>query len=232
MVTANSPVAQAVYGVTMCGWVNPTAFNGTVDTVTAFSRDSATNSRIGLAYLNTGAVRGVGRCGDGDSLRLLSGTAGLVQTGIWQHIAASLDYTNKLIRVYYNGTLDATSAPVVWADAPSANTASATGSIGGGHRTDGIYETVKAYIDDVRIYSRVLSDAELATIYACRGTDGIVQSLGHRYLLNELNSGAAVSTTANSVKDCGPLNYSAAADATGASFNYDQSILKFRRRSF
>jgi len=40
-------------------------------------------------------------------------------------------------------------------------------------------------LEDIRIYDRVLSDAECATIHACKGTDGISFGLLNRWLLNE-----------------------------------------------
>ena len=43
---------------------------------------------------------------------------------------------------------------------------------------------------DVRFYNRILSADEVATIYACRGHDGIVSGLVGRWKLDELAAGA------------------------------------------
>lgn len=59
-----------------------------------------------------------------------------------------------------------------------------------------------AYVEDVRIYNRVLSLAEAQTIYACKGDDNIVYGLLHRYLLNEGSQGAVASGT-GVLKDVG-----------------------------
>jgi hypothetical protein len=58
-------------------------------------------------------------------------------------------------------------------------------------------------IDDVRIYNRNLSAAEMATIFAARGHDAIVDGLVSRWLMNEKAPGATASG-ASSIKDIGP----------------------------
>ncbi len=58
-------------------------------------------------------------------------------------------------------------------------------------------------ISDARLYDRALSAAEMQTVHAVRGRDGIVDGLLHRYLLNEGAPGvAAVGAGLN--KDSGP----------------------------
>lgn len=48
-------------------------------------------------------------------------------------------------------------------------------------------------LEDVRMYNRALSAAEMKTIHAARGRDGIVDGLIHRWLLNEGYEGQSAS---------------------------------------
>ena len=58
------------------------------------------------------------------------------------------------------------------------------------------------YLQDVRIYNRVLTANEVQTIYASQGNDSIVSGLTNRWLLND---GVEYSSTADStVQDYGP----------------------------
>lgn len=59
------------------------------------------------------------------------------------------------------------------------------------------------HLADVRVYTRALTAAEMQTIYASRGTDGIVDGLLHRWPLDELELGAAATGT-GTIKDVGP----------------------------
>jgi len=58
------------------------------------------------------------------------------------------------------------------------------------------------YLEDIRIYDRVLSAGEVETIYACKGIDNITYGLLHRYMLNELPMDLTASGV-GSIKDLG-----------------------------
>jgi alpha-tubulin suppressor-like RCC1 family protein len=58
------------------------------------------------------------------------------------------------------------------------------------------------YLEDIRIYNRVLSLQEIQTIYACPGMDNIVYGLLNRFMLNESHQGATAGG-AGFIKDCG-----------------------------
>jgi len=57
-------------------------------------------------------------------------------------------------------------------------------------------------VEDLRIYHRVISAPEVATIFACRGTDSIVYELHHRWKINEGPYGV-VASGAGIIKDEG-----------------------------
>ena len=81
---------------------------------------------------------------------------------------------------------------------------------------------------DVRFYNRVLSPAEVLTIYNSRGADSIVHGMIHRWTMDEGADGATL-TGSGTVKDRGAnkINFSA---ATGPPQYVYDAILVSRRR--
>lgn len=75
----------------------------------------------------------------------------------------------------------------------------ATLYIGDRHTLD---TALKGYLQDVRIYNRVLSNDECLSIYRGNGVDSIVNGLLHRLLLNEKSEGIEA-TGAGSIIDSG-----------------------------
>ncbi len=140
-------------------------------------------------------------------------------TYTWYHLAFTRDGTSKDGKIYIDGLIDITSLGTQTGTPSTANMAigSATGST----------DYYKGEVDDFRIYDRVLSDKEIQTIYATRGTDGIVNGLLHRLPMNENGEGLNVSGS-GSVKDIGPstVHYSPTSVPL-----YRGSILKYRREN-
>jgi hypothetical protein len=79
-----------------------------------------------------------------------------ISTGQWMHLAVTRDGNNGAVRLYVNGTLDGsgTAGTAVLNANPNIHI--------GGNTLDGRY--FNGAIDDVRFYSRVLSQAEIATL--------------------------------------------------------------------
>jgi hypothetical protein len=96
-----------------------------------------------------------------------------------------------------------------------------------GGRPDDI-GNVNGKIDDVRIYTKSLSAAEIQTIYAARGHDNLLDGLVSRWLLNEKAKGVTVSGS-NSVKDIGSGGNHGTPGTSNCS--YAESVLSFRRRA-
>jgi hypothetical protein len=84
-------------------------------------------------------------------------------------------------------------------------------------------------IADFRLYSRILSGAEIATIFACRGRDGILNGLEARYLMNEAADGTTASG-ANSVKSTGPVASRNGTPANSPVYRAETLGLSFRKR--
>jgi len=81
-------------------------------------------------------------------------------------------------------------------------------------------------LSDIRMYNRILSAAEIQTIYNCMGHDTIVDGLVARWLMNEASPGTGASGS-GVVKDCGPFgNHGTPNDSP----LYRADRLSFRRR--
>jgi hypothetical protein len=223
---SGSGALNAVSGSTLTVWVNPTTLaagnNNSVFGLSTGSAMGASRSKVGVN--GGGNVRGNGRCLDTDGNQDFIGTAGKVTLGSWQHIAATFDYVNKLIRLYYNGVLDFTSGIVAWGSVPTSPTNSLAHNIGSQH--GGGSEFFNGAVEDARVYGRLLTLDEIVTIYSCRGTDGIVSGLRGRYLLSEAAPGSAAGG-AGQQKDC------ASDQRNGTPVNapvYSEGSLRFRRK--
>lgn len=146
---------------------------------------------------------------------VLSGTA-LASYGSWSHICFTR--TGSSIRFLRNGVFVASST-----NASSLLAASGLRLTIGNERTTVVY---KGSIDDVRYYSRVLSDNEVLSVYSSRGRDGIVRGLLFRASLDELSAGTVVG--AGVVKDLSPGQLTG--QLVTGSPTYAGSSLSYRRK--
>lgn len=113
----------------------------------------------------------------------------------WTHIAGTYNETSGDQKLYINGVEEVSATP-----GPGAITDNGFGEqrliIG----DDPDQSPWAGIADDIRVYDRELSAAEIATIFATRGTDGIVKGLVGRWIMNEGAPGTTASG-ANTVKD-------------------------------
>lgn len=108
-----------------------------------------------------------------------STTAPVINT--WYHIAATVTPA-KFGQIYVNGVLEGSGTS---ADNPTGTTLSL------GNRSGApANQCANGVMEDIRVYTRVLTATEIETIYACRGSDNIVFGLQNRWLLNEGAEGA------------------------------------------
>lgn len=152
--TKGAPVALTG-AVTLSAWVYLTQLPGANQYMNILSKGTTTtNWNFSLD------VNGRQLCFDyTDAL----GTQWLFRTGNvlstrnrWYHVAATCDWTLKQVNLYVDGTLLSTQVPLL---GPSTNTTNIT--IG----RDAFNNYLKGRIDDARIYDRVLTAAEIQTLY-------------------------------------------------------------------
>lgn len=140
----------------------------------------------------------------------------VISASVWYHgVCTAVSGTSR--GVYINGISEATAG----AAATPTGTTLSIGNRSGSAAGDGL----SGIIDDVRIYNRILTADEIATIYACRGSDTILNGLQNRWLLNEGGSGVTMTGT-GSVKDL-----TGTKDGTPASSpTYTESFIKLSRQ--
>lgn len=145
-------------------------------------------------------------------------SVGTIASNTLTHLVCTANSSTGERSIYINGVLDVTDN---LAGGSPGITNTRIGAI------TGSTTNLDGFMDDVRIYTKILSPAEIATIYAARGTDNIFNGLKSKWLLNELNPGALIGA-AGSVKDIvGGFNGSRATAGTTA--NYGTTQLKYRR---
>lgn len=83
-------------------------------------------------------------------------------------------------------------------------------------------------LHDVRIYNRLLSAAEIQTIYAARGGDDIVYGMTHRWPMFEGASGTTISGT-GVVKDLGSTKNNFSSTTGAPEYVYDAALIPRRR---
>lgn len=140
----------------------------------------------------------------------------------WHHVAVVYDrndVANDAV-FYIDGlskTVTETATPVGTADDNSG------AEMDIGKKATGSALRFNGSLDDLRTYNRLLSSAEIATINAARGVDGIVDGLVARWFPGELAPGATVL----SVKDISGNGNDGTPEGTPV---YTDGILRSRRR--
>jgi hypothetical protein len=165
----------------------------------AFYGHSATASN-GYSWENGVLPSGVIVCETTTNVGLVDPTsAASIPLNTWTHIAASWDSGSQTTKIYLNGILSSSTS------VPGASIANMTGgpytiavdlNVGVSHPQQELIGT----LEDLRAYNRLLSPAEINTIWATRGQDGIVNGMLLRYRMDELSSGITV-TSASTLRD-------------------------------
>ena len=136
--------------------------------------------------------------------------------GTWYHVAFTVNSkTNPT--VYVNGILEAQNGAI-------GDTATGTALWIGNRNGAAASQCTNGVMEDIRVYNRVLTANEIATIYNLNGADHIWYGLQNRWLLNEGSNGATV-TGAGVVKDM-VSNINGTASATAPTWT--TSRLKWR----
>ena len=132
--------------------------------------DRGSNPKLLLKVLRTGRV--LLRMGDGSSYVDLNGST-LVADGKWRHIAAVADRDGGS-RLYVDGKLDGQAGPTdkIRFDSGSPLVMGKSHQKGASAR-----RFLMGHLDDVRIYGRALTDAEIAQLSRERGPRPAVESL-------------------------------------------------------
>ena len=142
-IPSTSALATSYYTVSL--WVKPGALN----TSALFEHSRYSQNWYGIFIVSPGRIHM--RITDYDTLET---SAAVLKTGSWQHIAVTFNGIDAII--YLNGVV-VQSGTYSHVESPSANTTT-IGSNADNERYTGA-------IDDIRVFNRALSPAEILTIY-------------------------------------------------------------------
>jgi hypothetical protein len=136
------------------------------------------------------------------------------------HVVCTWNGTTEVGEAYLDGAFVTSGSG--YNDNPSSGTLSLNSRAG--------TNPLEAEFYDVRIYDRVLTAAEVATLYGARGLDNICYGMIHRWMLNEQGVGTSFSLFgANAGKDLGVNQIPFTAGAATATYAYNAPISGRRR---
>jgi len=186
----------ATGAMSMTGWVNPTSQDTGDEAQLIAKGDSTGGSGKEWAAqiedtLAPNAIRGVINAG---SVASVDGTT-VFPNAIWTFWAITYDGVN--VRVFFNAVQEGIGAQAGNIVNSAKATALAAVITGGTPSRE-----LDGSLDDVRVYDRALSQAELTTMLTLLGRDGIVLGLLHRWTMREKAPGQTA-TVAQSIIDFG-----------------------------
>jgi hypothetical protein len=179
-----------VPGATLCGWVNLTSKTALQTLFSLTINTGRTFSRCGIYAVATDTIhiRASGRALDADTAADFI-TAGLsVTAGVWSFIASTFDYINRRMQIFLNTASELSPLLTGWTSGNCSNTPTLANTLGNKDDSFANYPLIGS-AEDLRIYNRVLSSAELETIYNCKGSDAIYYGLTGRFLMSEKENG-------------------------------------------
>ena len=184
LLTSTTSLAQNVAQCSLAAWVNFVDFTtGTGDVgngiIQINGNGTTVASRINFLALSAGTLHIGGRSPDSGAYQSIVSTATLT-SGVWYHVVGMLDFSANIGYIYINGVQSGTTGTLAFTQAITDNTTSYASNLGSNELNTG--EFSNASIDDARVYHRLLTDNEIQTIYACRGTDVINYGLQARWL--------------------------------------------------
>jgi hypothetical protein len=180
--TSSNSLAQNVSQCTCMAWIYVPAFPSVSGGIIQINTNStSTSSRINLLLLNNGALRIGGRASDSMPTISSVDSVSVVTRNAWYHVVGMIDYATETGYIYINGVQSTTTGVLSFTASVTDNTSSYAFNLGSDENNIG--EFCNVAIDDARVYHRVLSESEIQTIYACKGTDSVVQDLQTRWML-------------------------------------------------
>jgi hypothetical protein len=192
---------QNKQAITFSAWLVPSTIGSTNQLVLSVCNGVALNSsRISIVRLGTsGLWRVYARRLDADSGQ---GLNALASTGdnVLCHVLGRARFFDGHLDLWVNGVQVNTVAVPGWSGGSTSNTASLSYFIGCQSDETLFYNGI---VDDLRVYSRSLTNDECERMYHTMGRDGIINGLEQKFLFREKAMGTAA-TGADSIADIGP----------------------------
>lgn len=148
--------------LTIAGWINTT--NPSAQGQRVFADDASNSGGYALSVGDggTGTVRFYSRGKDTVSLD----TGNVINSDTWHHVAGVYDDAAPTRRIYVDGNMEAE----LLDDTGMWGTDGGVASVGGEATTSGEIRSVKGMLDEVRVYDRALSAAEIQDLVDMRDT--------------------------------------------------------------
>lgn len=168
----STSMAQNASAITMMAWIKP----DTISSVACTSTDNVifgvsinnsgncttTSSRVSIELCASNNIRAVGRSSDAEAYSAVSTSSNPIQLSQWQHVAAVINFPADTIDIYVNGSL-VQSGSAVFANSSTDNTSSACATVGS--QDDASIDFFDGEIDEVALFKRALTAAEITNIY-------------------------------------------------------------------
>ncbi len=221
----SNPAYDTILNMSLSAWVNfpGVYFFPGIPTANFLNRDDFVAPINGLYWaingfgvpLNNLALWGGGAPGPGFMSSDIA-----VPLSVWAHVATTFDGTT--CRHYINGVAATPVGPV------TPTIANHVAPLNVATRTD--FPGLLGYqgeLDDLRMYDRILSAAEIETIFNTRGNDGIIDPQVARFQMREKSPGST-SVATETVVDVSPTQNNA--DITVGPVTYTEGELRYGRR--
>ena len=164
------------------------------------SQVSTVNDDFGISILGNKAAFGVGNY-NGTDVTIQSTSN--VTTGNWVHIAATREQASGQIKLYINGTLEATGTSS--SNTISANAGVALGTIAGVPGTNTV-SRFNGQMDELRMWNRVLSQCEIQNNKNCELVIASQSGLVVYYKFNQ-GTGGGTNTSTTTLTDASGNGY-------------------------
>lgn len=149
-----------LYGLTYSIWIKPESLTEQRIIGQQISSGYSDYSNGGLGISSTGKAKFIAYS-DANPVGYITATGNTtLKINEWTHIAGVYDYVNNVLKIFVNGKIDSTPIAIGTFSRLLSIDANRIGKKE--HATPYYY---KGYLDEVRIYNRVLSDGEILGIY-------------------------------------------------------------------
>lgn len=169
--------------------------------IVSLSTGLSTDSRFAVGIgngVNAGKMYMEGKALDVDGSASYLTTATIFTNGVGYFIAVVMDFAGRVFRIYKNGLLVETSGTQTWTAGNCSNTANLASIIGSICAESD--QWFNGELEDVRIYNRALSAAEILSLFGAKGSDRLIYGMTARYRIRE---GSGTITGSTSIKDNG-----------------------------
>ena len=166
------------------------------------SLETSPNLTVVSPFTNGDDIGVVLRASDSDAGFAAYGSGGQLVANTWCHVCVTVNWpATSAMTIYHNAapvTLTGSSSGTpTWTAGNTSNTNTKQCVVG--VNEDGLSGFFSGQIEDVRVYNRILSQAEIETIYNSSGADGITDGLELWLPFKEGADGATIGS--NVIKD-------------------------------